>query len=45
MIKNRTKFKDLGADFFQNRNKDFLVRQNVKRLESLGFNVTLDVTI
>jgi len=45
MIKNRTKYKDLGADFFQNRNKDFLVRQNVKRLESLGFNVTLDVTV
>ena len=45
MIKNRTKFKDLGADFFQNRNRDFLVRQNVKRLESLGFNVTLDVTV
>jgi transposase len=43
MIKNRTKFKDLGVDFFQNRNRDFLVRQNVKRLESLGFNVTLDV--
>ena len=45
MIKNRTQYKDLGADFFQNRNKDFLVRQNVKRLEPLGFNVTLDVTV
>ena len=42
MIKNRTKYNDLGADFFQNRNRDSLVRQNVKRLQSLGFVVTLE---
>jgi transposase len=42
MIKNRTRYNDLGADFFQNRNRDALVRQNVKRLQSLGFIVTLE---
>ena len=42
MIKNRTRYNDLGADFFQNRNKESLVRQNVKRLQSLGFIVTLE---
>ena len=41
MIKNRTHYNDLGADFFQARNRDSLIRQNVKRLESLGFTVTL----
>jgi hypothetical protein len=42
MIKNRTQYHDLGADFFQNRNRESLIRQNVKRLESLGFTVTLE---
>ena len=42
MIKNRTRYNDLGADFFQNRNRDSLIRQNVKRLQSLGFIVTLE---
>jgi hypothetical protein len=42
MIQNRTRYRDLGADFFQNRNKETLVKQNVKRLQALGFNVTLE---
>jgi len=42
MIKNRTRYNDLGADFFQNRNRDSLIRQNVKRLQALGFIVTLE---
>ena len=42
MIKNRTRYNDLGADYFQNRNKEALVRQSVKRLQSLGFTVTLE---
>jgi hypothetical protein len=40
MIKNRSRYNDLGADFFQNRNRDSLIRQNVKRLQSLGLIVT-----
>jgi hypothetical protein len=42
MIKNRSRFNDLGADYFRKRNKDVLVRQSVKRLEALGFNVSLE---
>jgi transposase len=42
MIKFRTQYNDLGADFFQNRNKESLVRQSVKRLMSLGYTVTLE---
>jgi hypothetical protein len=42
MIKNRTKYHDLGADFFQTRNKEALVKQNIKRLQALGYNVTLE---
>jgi hypothetical protein len=42
MIQNRTSYRDLGADFFQNRNRAALIKQNVKRLQALGFNVTLE---
>jgi transposase len=42
MIKNRTSYRDLGADFFQNRNKETLVKQNIKRLQALGYNVVLE---
>ena len=42
MIQNRTRYHELGPDYFKNRNKDVLVRQNVKRLEALGFTVTLE---
>ena len=42
MIKNRTNYHDLGADYFQNRNKEALVKQNIKRLQALGYNVVLE---
>jgi transposase len=42
MIQNKTHYNDLGADFFQKRNRDSLVRQNVRRLQALGFNVVLE---
>ena len=42
MIKNRTSYNDLGADYFQKRNRDNLVRYNVKKLESMGFKVILE---
>ena len=44
MIQNRTHYRDLGADFFQNRNKEALVKQHIKRLQALGFKVTLEHT-
>jgi len=42
MIKNRTQYNDLGADFFQKRSRESLINQNVKRLEALGFMVSLE---
>lgn len=42
MIKNRSHYNELGADFFQTRNRDTLIRQSVKRLETLGFTVSLE---
>ena len=41
MIKNRTQYEDLGADFFQNRNEELFVKQSLKRLENLGYAVTV----
>ncbi len=41
MIKNKSSYNDLGADYFQKRNRDNLARYNVKRLEALGFNVII----
>jgi hypothetical protein len=42
MIKNRTQYNDLGADFFQKRSRESLINQNVKRLEALGFTGSLE---
>ena len=42
MIKNRTSYNDLGADFFKKRSEEAIVNQNVKRLESLGYRITIE---
>ena len=42
MIKNRTKYNDLGADFFQRRSEEALVVQNIRRLEAMGYTVTVE---
>ena len=41
MLQNGTEYRDLGGDYFDNRNKDRLQRSLVKRLEGLGLEVTL----
>jgi transposase len=42
MIKNRTSYNDLGADYFQKRNRNNLARYNVKKLEAMGFKVIIE---
>jgi transposase len=42
MIKDRSHYLDLGADYFNKLNKQDIIRRTVKRLESLGFKVTLE---
>jgi transposase len=42
MLKNRTTYSDLGADYFDRLDSDRLTRNLVKRLEKLGHKVTLE---
>jgi transposase len=34
-------YRDLGADYFEKRQQDVIVKQSVRKLESLGFTVTI----
>ena len=42
MIKNRSGYNELGADYFSNLNKADIVRRSVKRIEALGFRVQVE---
>lgn len=41
MIRDGVRYKDLGADYFDKRNKDAVLRRSVKRLENLGYDVSI----
>ena len=41
MLKRKEAYKDLGSSYFDERNRNTVVRHSVKRLEKLGFTVTL----
>lgn len=41
LIKNKTRFADLGGDYFETRNDDRLKSKMVARLEAMGYKVTL----
>lgn len=45
MITRGKDYEDLGANYFDERNKDMVKRQAVKRLEKLGFTVELKTTV
>lgn len=42
LLKNGTVYTDLGADYFDRRNEQQVQRQLVKRLEQLGYKVTVE---
>jgi hypothetical protein len=42
MLSQRTPYRDLGPDHFNNRDQERLTRSLVKRLERLGHQVTLN---
>lgn len=42
LVKNHLRFQDLGADFFDRRNRERAKCRAVKRLASLGYKVTLE---
>lgn len=41
MIKEKKDFYDLGADHFDKQKKQPILKRTVKRLESLGYKVTI----
>ena len=41
MIRDGTTYQDLGADYFDHRNEDAVIRRMVTRIENLGYTVTL----
>jgi hypothetical protein len=42
VLKEKTTYQELGADYFDRRDAERLARHLVKRLESLGHKVTLE---
>lgn len=42
MLKSNSPYKELGPDFFELRRKTEIIKKSVKRLEALGFNVTIE---
>lgn len=42
LLKDKSEYKDLGADYFDKRRKQDVVRRAVKRLEALGLKVTVE---
>jgi transposase len=41
MLRDGTRYQDLGSDHFDRRDRDAIVRRSVRRLESCGFQVAL----
>lgn len=42
LVKHGLEFKELGADFFDRRNREHATRRAVKRLKALGYKVSLE---
>lgn len=42
MVRDKASYRDLGSGYLDERNKEHIKRRSVKRLESLGFKVTLE---
>lgn len=45
ILKTNTPYKELGPDFFEQRRKTEIVKKSVKRLETLGFTVTIEQSV
>ena len=42
LLKHGTRYRDLGADYFERLNEQTIVRRSVQRLEALGYRVTVE---
>jgi transposase len=45
LVKHNLKFNDLGADFFDRRNREHAARRAVRRLTALGYKVHLEEAV
>ena len=45
LVKHHLKFNDLGADFFDRRNREHATRRAVKRFGALGYKVDLEEAV
>ena len=45
MLRNHSHYRDLGATYFDQLNRQSVIRRSVRRLESLGYSVTLNLTL
>jgi hypothetical protein len=43
MLKRRQAYKELGADYFEQQKRNYVMRQSIRKLETLGFQVALEV--
>jgi len=42
MIKRRVPYHELGADYFEKRNSELTAKRLIKRLEKLGYQISID---
>ena len=42
LLKENKEYKDIGADFFEKNKKEAIVKHSIKKLESLGYKVTIE---
>jgi len=42
MLNRRVPYIELGADYFDRRKKEIVIKQSIKRLETLGCRVTVE---
>lgn len=42
ILKDKTEFKELGSNYLQNKNRDQLVQHHLKRIEKLGYQITIE---
>ena len=43
MLLNRTAYQDMGALYFDERDKEHLTHRSIRRIEALGYKVSLQV--
>jgi transposase len=42
MLKSNVAYDELGENFFEQRRKSEIIKKSLKRLESLGYDVTIE---